>query len=136
MMDELARLSGQDIVAFRLEHLDNPRAREVVRIAAGRFGWGSRSAKSAGSGYGFAFSRYKNLEAWCAIAVDIELQIGTGRVRVKRMTAAVDTGQVINPDGVRNQVEGGMLQALSWTLFEKVTFDRTRVPATTTRELH
>jgi nicotinate dehydrogenase subunit B len=126
-MDELARASGQDVVAFRLRHLDDPRARAVVQLAASRFGWTSRFEGPAGSGRGFAFSRYKNLEAWLAIAVEIAIEQGTGRVLVKRMVAAVDTGQVINPDGVRNQVEGGMLQALSWTLFEKVTFDRTRV---------
>jgi nicotinate dehydrogenase subunit B len=127
MMDDLARASGQDVVSFRLRHLKDARAREAVQVAASRFGWTSPFEKSAGSGRGFAFSRYKNLEAWCAIAVEIALEPDTGRVRVKRMVAAVDTGQVINPDGVRNQVEGGMLQAMSWTLFEKVTFDRTRV---------
>jgi nicotinate dehydrogenase subunit B len=126
-IDDLARASGQDVVTFRLRHLDDARAREVVQTAASRFGWTSRFERPAGSGRGFAFSRYKNLEAWCAIAVEIVLEPGTGRVRVNRMVAAVDTGQVINPDGVRNQVEGGMLQAMSWTLFEKVTFDRTRV---------
>jgi nicotinate dehydrogenase subunit B len=126
-MDDLARASGQDVVAFRLRHLDDARAREVVQTAASRFGWTSRFEGPPGSGRGFAFSRYKNLEAWCAIAVEITLERGTGRVRVKRMVAAVDTGQIINPDGVRNQVEGQMLQAMSWTLFERVTFDRTRV---------
>ncbi len=126
-MDDLARASGQDTISFRLRHLDDARAREVVEIAASRFGWNSYVERSAGYGRGFAFSRYKNLEAWCAIAAEIQIDQYSGRVRVKRMVAAVDTGQPINPDGIRNQVEGGMLQALSWTLFEEVKFDRTRV---------
>ncbi|WJR79813.1 molybdopterin cofactor-binding domain-containing protein [Bradyrhizobium sp. NP1] len=126
-MDDLARASGQDAVAFRLRHLDDPRAREVVETAASRFGWSPHVEGPSGAGRGFAFARYKNLEAWCAVAVEVVVERETGRVRVKRMVAAVDTGQVVNPDGIRNQVEGGLLQALSWTLFERVTFDRTRV---------
>lgn len=126
-MDDLARASGQDAVAFRLRHLDDPRAREVVETAASRFGWAPHFEGPSGAGRGFAFARYKNLEAWCAVAVEVVVERETGRVRVKRMVAAVDTGQVVNPDGIRNQVEGGLLQALSWTLFERVTFDRTRV---------
>jgi CO/xanthine dehydrogenase Mo-binding subunit len=61
------------------------------------------------------------------VAVEIELLRQSGVVRVRRVVAAVDTGQVVNPDGIRNQIEGGILQSMSWTLFEQVTFDRTRV---------
>jgi hypothetical protein len=126
-VDDLARASGQDVVAFRLKHLNDPRAMDVVQTAASRFGWASQFGGPAGAGRGFAFARYKNLEAWCAVAVEVAVEPDTGRVHVKRMVAAVDAGQVVNPDGIRNQVEGGMLQALSWTLFERMTFDRTRV---------
>jgi Molybdopterin-binding domain of aldehyde dehydrogenase len=124
-IDDLAPASGQDVVAFRLKHLNDPRAVDVVQTAASRFGWASRFEDPAGAGRGFA--RYKNLEGWCAVAVEVAVQPDTGRVHVKRMVAAVDTGQVVNPDGIRNQVEGGMLQALSRNLFERMTFDRTRV---------
>jgi nicotinate dehydrogenase subunit B len=120
-IDDLARASGQDVVAFQLKHLNDPRAMDVVQTAASRFGWASRFEGPAGAGRGFAFARYKNLEAWCAVAVEVAVEPDTGRVQVKRMVAAV------NPDGIRNQVEGGMLQALSWNLFERMTFDRTRV---------
>ena len=127
VMDDLARDSGQDPVAFRLRHLDDHRARTVIETAAARFNWGARPRPKPGIGYGFAFARYKNLEGWCAVAVEIAVERETGRVSVRRVVAAVDTGQVVNPDGVRNQVEGGVMQAMSWTLFERVTFDRARV---------
>ncbi|WP_426426305.1 molybdopterin cofactor-binding domain-containing protein [Bradyrhizobium genosp. A] len=127
VMDELAIRSSQDPVSFRLRHTEDPRAREVIETAASRFGWAMRVKSSDGTGFGFGFARYKNLEAWCAVAVEIEVQRQTGVVRVVRVVAAVDTGQIVNPDGIRNQIEGGILQSLSWTLFEQVTFDRTRV---------
>ncbi|MBH5397210.1 xanthine dehydrogenase family protein molybdopterin-binding subunit [Bradyrhizobium sp. CNPSo 4010] len=126
-MEDLAVRSKQDPVEFRLRHISDPRAREVIETAASRFGWAMRVKSSGGTGFGFGFARYKNLEAWCAVAMEIEVQRQTGAVRVRRVVAAVDTGQVVNPDGVRNQIEGGILQSLSWTLFEQVTFDRTRV---------
>jgi nicotinate dehydrogenase subunit B len=125
-MDDLARSSGQDPVAFRLRHLDDQRARDVVEMAATSYGWELR-AKSPGVGHGFAFARYKNLEAYCAIAMEIFVAPGTGVVSIRRVVAAVDTGEIINPDGVRNQVEGGILQSASWTLFEEVTFDPMRI---------
>ena len=126
-MDDLARLSGQDPVDFRLRHLADERARAVITEAAERFGWKGRPKAPAGSGYGFAFARYKNLEAYCAIALEIAIDQDTGRTVIQRAVAAVDTGQVVNPDGVRNQIEGGIVQATSWTLFESVRFDRRRI---------
>jgi len=127
VLDELAARSGQDPVTFRLRHIEDPRAREVIETAASRFGWAARVKRSESTGFGFGFARYKNLEAWCAVAVEIEIPRQSGGVRVRRVVAAVDTGQAVNPDGIRNQIEGGILQSMSWTLFERVTFDRTRV---------
>lgn len=127
VLDELAARSGQDPVTFRLRHIEDPRAREVIETAASRFGWAGRVKRSESTGFGFGIARYKNLEAWCAVAVEIEVPRQSGVVRVRRIVAAVDTGQVVNPDGIRNQIEGGILQSMSWTLFERVTFDRTRV---------
>ncbi len=121
-MDELARASGQDPVAFRLRHLDDPRARTVVETARDASGW-SRRAKPSGTGRGFAFARYKNLAAYCAVAAEVEVDRDTGRVRLARAVAAVDGGQVVNPDGLRNQIEGAILQSMSWTLFEAVGFE-------------
>jgi len=126
-MDELAAVAGSDPVAFRLAHLDDPRARDVVTAAADEFRWAARPAPTSGHGYGFAFARYKNLAAYCAVALQVRVDHETGKTRVLRVAAAVDTGQVINPDGVRNQIEGAILQSLSWSLFESVSFDTTRI---------
>ena len=125
-MDELAHAAGVDAVAFRLRHLTDRRARDVVSRAATRFGW-EGFASHRGHGRGFAFARYKNLAAYCAVAVEVALDHETGRARVVRAAAAVDSGQVVNPDGLRNQIEGGIVQAMSWTLFEAVTFDAIRI---------
>jgi nicotinate dehydrogenase subunit B len=127
-MDELAASAGADPVAFRLKHLDDPRAREVVSTAVERFGWATRArAGVPGRGYGFAFARYKNLAAYCAIACAVEVDHETGRARMVRAVAAVDSGQVVNPDGIANQIEGAILQSMSWTLYENVTFDEQRI---------
>jgi CO/xanthine dehydrogenase Mo-binding subunit len=126
-MDELALSAGSDPVAFRLAHLDDPRARDVVTAAADEFRWAARPAPTGGHGYGFAFARYKNLAAYCAVAMQVRVDHETGRVRILRVAAAVDTGQVINPDGVRNQIEGAIIQSLSWSLFESVSFDTARI---------
>jgi CO/xanthine dehydrogenase Mo-binding subunit len=125
-VDELAIAAGADPVEFRLRHLEDQRAREVVQIAADRFGW-SKDQPAAGHGRGFGFGRYKNLAAYVAIAVEVEVERETGRVRVVRADAAIDSGEVVNPDGIRNQTEGGIIQSISWTLYEFVTFDETRI---------
>lgn len=126
-MDELALAAGSDPVAFRLAHLEDPRARDVITAAADEFHWAAKSPPEGGYGYGFAFARYKNLAAYCAVAMQVRVDHQTGRTRVLRVAAAVDTGQVINPDGVRNQIEGGIVQSISWSLFESVSFDFRRI---------
>ncbi|HEU4624393.1 MAG TPA: molybdopterin cofactor-binding domain-containing protein [Steroidobacteraceae bacterium] len=125
-MDELATAAAVDPVDFRLDHLEDARAREVVTTAAQRFGW-STKAMPTNRGRGFAFARYKNLAAYCAVAVEVQIEPDSGRVRMLRAVAAVDSGEIVNPDGIRNQIEGGILQAMSWTLYEAVTFDDTRI---------
>jgi CO/xanthine dehydrogenase Mo-binding subunit len=125
-MDELAHAVGADPVAFRLRHLQDARAADVVREAARRFGWDAWQPTPR-RGRGFAFARYKNLAAYCAIALEVEVARETGLVRVNRAVAAVDCGEVVNPDGVRNQIEGGLIQSASWTLLERVRCDRQQV---------
>ncbi|MGG7607606.1 molybdopterin cofactor-binding domain-containing protein [Massilia sp. BKSP1R2A-1] len=125
-MDELARAARQDPVAFRLRHLNDPRAIETVRTAAAKFGWDAYERKQ-GRGRGFAFARYKNLAAYCAVALEVEVALDTGFVRIVRADAAVDCGEVVSPDGVRNQIEGGIIQSSSWTLLEQVRFDANEV---------
>ncbi len=126
-MDELALAAKADPVEYRLRHLKDPRARDVVTLAAEKFGWRAGQTPPQNHGYGFAFARYKNLAAYCAVAMEVEVEPDTGRVRMVRAVSAVDAGEIVNPDGVRNQVEGGILQASSWALYEQVTFDDTRV---------
>ncbi len=124
-MDELATMADVDPVTFRLNHLHDERARDVVKLAAEHFGWASRKGGGNGSGSGFAFARYKNLAAHCAIAMEVRVERDTGDIHVPRVVAAVDSGEAVNPDGIRNQIEGGIVQSLSWTTREAVTFDAT-----------
>jgi nicotinate dehydrogenase subunit B len=125
-MDELALAAGADPVEFRLRHLDDSRARDVITTAAERFGW-TNFKKASGRGRGFAFARYKNLAAYCAIALEAEVEHETGRTRLVRAVAAIDSGAAVNPDGLINQIEGAILQSASWTLYESVSFDDTRI---------
>ena len=125
LLDEIAALRGEDPIAFRLRHLRDERARDVIRSAARRAQW--KPKKRAGIGHGVGFARYKNTGAYCAAIAEIE---GTDDIRVKRLTLAVDVGEAINPDGVINQIEGGAIQATSWVLKERVRFDRTRITST------
>ena len=118
MMDEAAAALGEDPVAFRLRHLSDPRARGVIREAAHLSGWGKQAAVE-GRGRGFAFARYKNTGAYCAVVADVTC---TDEVRVNNLTIAVDVGEIISRDGVINQVEGGAIQATSWALKEAVHF--------------
>jgi nicotinate dehydrogenase subunit B len=121
-MDELAADAGLDPVDFRLAHLTDPRARAVVELAARASDWGEPLPDSSGRGLGFA--RYKDTGAWCAVVAEVEAE---SEVRVRRLTVAADLGQVINPDGARNQLSGGAVQATSWTTTERVRFDRRRL---------
>ena len=115
-IDELARAVGADPIAFRLRHLLDPRARTVLERVAARAIWRSWMPRD-GHGHGVGFAKYKNLGAYCAVVAEVEL---THQVRVHRLTVAVDVGLAINPDGVRNQIEGGAIQATSWTLKEQL----------------
>jgi nicotinate dehydrogenase subunit B len=121
-MDEVATDAGLDPVDFRLAHLTDRRARAVVELAADASGWGEPLPASVGRGMGFA--RYKDKGAWCAVVAEVEAE---SEVRVRRLTVAADLGLLINPDGARNQLSGGAVQATSWTTIERVRFDRRRV---------
>ena len=125
-VDELAAAANADPVEFRLRHLDDPRAHDVIRLAAERFAW-TGYRKQNGHGRGFAFARYKNLAAYAAIAMEVQVEREKGELRVLRVVAAVDSGEAVNPDGIKNQIEGGILQSLSWSTFESVMHDDTRI---------
>ena len=123
MIDELAKTGAVDPLALRLAHMRDPRAAAVMQAAAERFGWSKRPHGDGRRGCGMGFARYKNLGAYCSVVMEIELERETGRIAVRRIVAAVDAGLAVNPDGIRNQIEGGIIQSLSWTGGETVTFD-------------
>jgi CO/xanthine dehydrogenase Mo-binding subunit len=112
-MDELAAAAGADPLEFRLRHLKDPRAQAVLEKLSPEF---TNWRKSEARGHGIGFARYKNLGAYCAVLAEVE----AGEVlRVRRLVLAADVGLQINPDGVANQLEGGAIQATSWTLKEE-----------------
>src|SRR5262245_2073345 len=125
LLDEIALEGGEDPVAFRLRHLRDERAIDVIRAAARRAAWKPR--KKPGIGHGVGFARYKNTGAYCAVVAEVE---GAEDIKVRKLTLAVDVGEAINPDGVINQIEGGAIQATSWVLKERVRFDRQRITST------
>jgi CO/xanthine dehydrogenase Mo-binding subunit len=127
-MDELAHRAGADPIEFRLRHLKDTRARAVIEAVAEKAGWRSRERGDGTRGRGVAFARYKNLA--CYVAVIVEVEAGD-ELQVKRAWAAIDAGQAINPDGIINQTEGGIIQTVSWTLKEQIRFDRERVQTQT-----
>jgi CO/xanthine dehydrogenase Mo-binding subunit len=118
-MDELAAAAGADPVGFRLAHLADPRAREVLTQAASMAGWDTRGRRD-GNGYGVGVARYKGSSGYCAAVAQVEVDTD---IRARRLWLAADVGRVINPDGVIHQVEGGAVQSASWTLREQVRFD-------------
>jgi CO/xanthine dehydrogenase Mo-binding subunit len=122
-LDELAHLAGADPVRFRLDHLaSQPRAQAVVTRAAERFGWRADAKPVRHRGRGFGFGQYKNLMAYVAIAVDLAYDPDRNQVRILRVACAADCGQVVNPDGARNQLEGAIIQSASWTLHEQLRY--------------
>ncbi len=126
-LDELAVAAGRDPLEFRLAQLSDERGRAVLRAAAQRAGWAGRARREA-VGHGIGYARYKNSAAYCAVVADVE---AVEEVRVRRLVIAVDAGLVINPDGAANQIEGGAVQATSWTLKERVRFDGFNVTSDT-----
>jgi nicotinate dehydrogenase subunit B len=126
-MDELASLARADPVAFRLAHLNDPRARAVIEAAAKRAEWKPGAAGSVDHGWGIGFAKYKTLATYVAVVAEIELDRRTGSIRVPKVVVAADAGQIINPNGLKNQLEGGVIQSTSWTLHEAVRFDATRI---------
>jgi CO/xanthine dehydrogenase Mo-binding subunit len=96
----------------------------VIEKVAAMANWKPGEAGHLGRGRGVGFAKYKNLACYVACIADVEIDRATGKVRVPHVWAAADAGLVINPDGLRNQIEGGIIQSASWTLYEQVRFDR------------
>ncbi|HEY7297804.1 MAG TPA: molybdopterin cofactor-binding domain-containing protein [Xanthobacteraceae bacterium] len=122
-MDELALAAGADPVAFRLAHLTDPRARAVIEAVARKAGWTAGAHGNGTRGRGLGFAQYKKLATYVAAIAEVEVDRASGRIAVPRVYAAADAGAIINPDGLANQIEGGIVQSASWTLKEEVKFD-------------
>jgi nicotinate dehydrogenase subunit B len=123
-MDELAAAAGVDPVAFRLAHSKDPRARAVIEAAAKAANWKPGEKGNGVRGFGIAYARYKTIATYNAVVAEVEVDRNSGRIRVPRIWNAVDAGLIINPDGLINQIEGGIIQSTSWSLYEQVHFDR------------
>jgi CO/xanthine dehydrogenase Mo-binding subunit len=116
-MDEIADATAADPVEFRLRHLSDTRARRVIETVARKAGWKAGVERGTGSGTGIGFARYKNTAAYVAVIAKVEIAESP---KVSKVFCAVDAGLVINPDGVINQIEGGIIQSISWTLKEEI----------------
>jgi len=123
-IDELAHKAGVDPVELRLRHLADERAVAVIEAVRERSGYAPRAGREGSRGMGLGFARYSNEASYAAVVVEVE--VGE-TIKVLRVVAAIDCGRTVNPDGVSNQVEGGVVQAVSWVLKEQVRFDRTRI---------
>lgn len=123
-MDELAHSAGVDPVDLRLKHLGDDRAVAVIKAVRERSGFASKARRDGSRGMGLGFARYSNEASYAAVVVEVE--VGE-TIKVLRVVAGIDCGRTVNPDGVSNQVEGGVVQAVSWVLKEQVRFDRTRI---------
>ncbi len=124
LIDEISQSLGEDPIEYRLKHLDDPRARDVIvaaRDLAGRADSQARDdeADNRKRGRGIGFARYKNSSTYLAVVADVAVD-ALGRIALLRAFAAADAGQIVNPDGIKNQIEGGIVQTTSWTLIEQV----------------
>ena len=131
-IDELAAAAGADPVEYRLRYLSDARERAVLIAAAEKAGWVSRPSPRTNEtelaeGRGVAFARYENDQAIVACIAEVQVERDTGVVRVRRLVVAHDCGLIINPDGVKNQVEGNVIQSLSRALKEEVQFDEMHI---------
>ncbi|ABE35290.1 cytochrome c family protein [Paraburkholderia xenovorans LB400] len=138
-IDELAVEAGVDPVEFRLKHLRDPRAIELVKAVAEKAGWQPRNTEAKeetgdiARGRGIAYARYVHSKfpgfgaAWSAWVADVEVDRRSGELAVTRVVVGQDTGTMVNPDGVRHQIHGNVIQATSRALKERVTFGENAV---------
>lgn len=120
MFDELALVGDVDPLDLRLAHMSDERARRVMESATQAFGWRSRKKETPMHGFGMAFARYKNIGAYFAVCLEVKVEQNTGQISVVRAEASIDCGEPVSPDGIRNQVEGAIIQSLSWCTREAV----------------
>ena len=127
MMDQLAEKAGEDSLVFRINHLADERGRATIDKIKELTG---QESVADGEGIGYAFCRYKNTAAYASVAAKVFVDRASGDIKLIKLWAAVDVGEIINLDGIKNQIEGGMIQAASWTLKEQVTFGSSKITST------
>jgi nicotinate dehydrogenase subunit B len=134
MVDQAAAAAQADPIAYRVKGMKDARALAVIERAKELFGWDTRPSPNpradAGAvklGRGFAYMRYKQSENYVAIAMGVAVNPTTGKIQVRRVVCAHDCGMVVNPNALRNQIEGCIVQTLSRALFEEVKFDASKV---------
>ena len=121
-MDELALRAGTDPLDYRLRHLEDERAIALLKRLAELSGWYERMPASSDDGWGLGFARFKNLSSYVGVVMRVAVDASSGRIRLKHASAVCDAGLVINPDGVRAQIEGSIVQSSSWTIKEQIRF--------------
>ena len=120
-MDEMAKKGGVDPISLRLNHLKDDRAAKVISVVQEKMNT-DQARSDDFYGNGIAFARYKNIAAYCAVGIELEVK-ESASIRLNRAWIAADVGEIVDSDGIILQLEGGLVQAASWTLYEKVTFD-------------
>ncbi len=123
-MKELAEKAGREPLDFRIDHSNDQRSIDVLHQLKALV---KDEQMGEGEGIGFGFSRYKNTAAYCAVAAKVSVDLPIKKVIPVKMWSAIDAGEAINTDGLKNQTEGGMIQAASWTLKEEVNFSADRI---------
>jgi CO/xanthine dehydrogenase Mo-binding subunit len=133
-MDEISAYVKADPVAYRLQHLKETRIIDVVKAAAKTANWDTRPSPKPGTartgkviGRGIACVAYEGDNGYAALVAEVEVDQGSGRLRARRFVVAHDCGPISNPDGLRNQIEGGVLQGTSRALGEEITWDDRKV---------
>lgn len=131
-IDELAAAAGADPLEFRLRYLQDPRGTELLQRLAKLANWQKRPSPQnqegdVVTGRGLAYVKYELVRTYIGAVAEVEVRRKTGDIRVKRVFVVHDCGQIINPDGVKNQIEGNVVQTVSRVLHEEVTFDRSHV---------
>lgn len=126
-MDELAGQSGTDPFEFRLRHLQDPRAVHLLQYLRDLSDWSTRPDSGSGTGWGLGFARFKNLSSYLGVVIRLEVDPVSGSIRLIDAVAVCDAGLIVNPDGAKAQIEGGIVQSASWTLKEEVQVSASRI---------
>ena len=119
-VDEVAHAVNMDPIEFRIQNLEDQRAIDLIIALADKSNWGTPTNEDQGRG--FAFVRYRNRATYCAVVVELNVDRTSGKIQLERAFIAGESGQVINPNGLSNQLEGGFIQSASMTLKEQVNY--------------